>query len=154
MLLTMASGRTDLLFEVVREARLVVSCQSKFNPSDDEWARWMTAASNLEHEVGQFRLLVVTEGGHPTKPQLDRLRAVNKKNPPTAIVSSSLALRFMGTALTFVNPTIRCFSPKELDEAFDHIGLVSAERSRATTVMQRLEKELLARAPRESRPSL
>lgn len=144
-------GRAELVFEVVREARLVVSSQSKFNPSDDEWARWMAATSNLENEMREIRLLVVTEGGHPTKAQLDRLRAVNKKNPPTAIVSSSRALRFFASALTFINPTIRCFSPTELDGAFEHIGLSPADRARATEAIERLEHELDARAPRTAR---
>ncbi len=140
----MGSANLDLVFEAIKEARLLVSCQTKFNPSDAEWDRWLIAASNLEHAVASFRLLVVTEGGHPTKAQVERLRKVNKKNPPTAIVSSSLALRFMGSALTFVNPTIRCYSPAHLDDAFEHIGLFPAERAQAREAVKRLQRELAA----------
>jgi len=132
----------DLVFETLVEARLLVSCQTKFNPSDAEWDRWLSAVRHLEYQVTTLRLLVVTAGGHPTKPQVERMRAANKKNPTTAIVSPSLALRFMGSALTFVNPTIRCFAPTSLDAAFDHLGLLPADREQARAAMQRLQRDL------------
>jgi hypothetical protein len=138
----MGSTASDLVFETVADARLVVSCQTKFNPSDPEWDRWLMAVGNLEHQVPSLRLLVMTEGGHPTKQQLERLRAANKKNPPTAIVSSSLALRFMGAALTFVNPTIRCFPPAQLEKAFEHLGLAPLERQHARATVERLQRAL------------
>ena len=124
---------------------MIVSCQTRFNPSDLEWDRWMTAASVLARQVGDFRLLVVTDGGHPTRTQLERLKRLkDRKEPPTAIVSSSVALRFMGAALTFVNSTIRCFAPAQLDDAFEHIGLVPADRSLARASIERLRRELAA----------
>ena len=138
----MGSAASDLVFESIADARLVVSCQTKFNPSDPEWDRWLMAVGNLEHQVQSVRLLVVTEGGHPTKQQLERLRAKNKKNPPTAIVSSSLALRFMGAALTFVNPKIRCFSPPQLEKAYEHLGLEPLERQQARSAVERLQRAL------------
>ena len=133
------------MFEVLAEARLIVSCQTRFNPSDLEWDRWMTAASVLSRQVGDFRLLVVTDGGHPTRAQLERLKRLkDQKEPATAIVSSSVALRFMGAALTFVNSTIRCFAPAQLDDAFEHIRLAPADRNLARTSIERLRREMLA----------
>ena len=136
------------MFEVLAEARLIVSCQTRFNPSDLEWDRWMMAASVLARQVGDFKLLVVTDGGHPTRAQLERLKRQKEqkdhKEPPTAIVSSSVALRFMGAALTFVNSTIRCFAPAQLDQAFEHIRLAPADRNLARTSIERLRREMLA----------
>lgn len=130
---------------MLAEARLIVSCQTRFNPSDEEWDRWMTAASVLARQVGDFRLLVVTDGGHPTRAQLERLKRLkDRKEPPTAIVSSSVALRFMGAALTFVNSTIRCFAPAQLEDAFEHIALVPADRRLASASIERLRRELPA----------
>ena len=124
---------------------MIVSCQTRFNPSDLEWDRWMTAASVLARQVGDFRLLVVTDGGHPTRAQLERLKRLkDRKEPPTAIVSASVALRFMGAALTFVNSTIRCFAPTQLDDAFEHIRLAPADRSLARASVERLRREMLA----------
>lgn len=138
----MAAGHPDLVFAALTEARLLVSCQSKFNPSDQEWDRWLEAAWTLERRVENIRLLVVTEGGHPTKPQIERLRAANKSNPPTAIVSPSLALRFLGSALTFVNPTIRCFSPAELEQALGHLGVGPIEGKQVEPTLERLRQQL------------
>jgi hypothetical protein len=138
----MSRAGADLVFEVLPDARLVVSCQTRFNPSDSEWELWLMATGNLAHQVGYFRLLVLTEGGHPTKTQLERVRAENKTNPPTAIVSPSLSLRFLGAALTFVNPTIRCFAPAQLEKAFDHLGLALSERHPAHSAIDRLQRRL------------
>lgn len=121
----------------------MVSCQTRFNPSDEEWDRWLHATLALSRQVGAFRLLVVTEGGHPTRAQIERLQRTKEgPEPPTAIVSSSVAMRFMGAALTFINSTIRCFAPTELDKAFAHLGLAPDERSLANATMRRLQSEL------------
>ncbi len=141
----MKSESRNLVYEVLTDTRLVISCQNKSFPSDAEWDSWLTATRNLEHKTSDFRLLVVTEGGHPTKAQMERLRAANRTNPRTAILSPSLAYRFMASALTFVNPAIRCYSPAECEKAFDHIGLVLAERNRAQAVIERLQGQLTAR---------
>ena len=137
----MASG-IHLVFEALLELRVLVSCQTQFNPSDLEWDSWLNAAINLDRRAGQFRLLVVSDGGHPTKSQVERMKATNRKNPPTAIVSPSLALRFMGAALTFVNPTIRCFPPSDFEGAFDHIGLGGLERGPVLAAVARLQATL------------
>jgi hypothetical protein len=139
----MAAG-AQLVFEGVSELRLLVSCQSRFNPSDLEWDRWLKAAADLDRTGSDFRILVVTEGGHPTKAQVERLKAANKKNPKTAIVSPSLALRFMGGALTFVNPTIRCFAPAEMDGALEHLGISRLERATVLAAVERLRSALAA----------
>jgi hypothetical protein len=138
----MTEGRPDLVCDVMVEASLVVSCQTKWNPSDVEWDQWLAASSGLLKQTGELRLLVVTDGGHPTKAQLDRLKAVNKENPQTAIVSSSSSLRFLASALTFVNPTIRCFSPAQLGSAFDHIRLPAQYRHRASVLVGELQGRL------------
>lgn len=134
----------QLVFEGMSEYRVLVSCQTRFNPSDLEWDRWLTAAAELDRACGDFRILVVTAGGHPTKNQVERLKAANRKNPKTAIVSPSLALRFMGGALTFVNPTIRCFAPAEMDRALDHLGMARPERAPVLAAVERLESKLAA----------
>lgn len=139
-----SSGNTQLIFEVVRPARLVVSGQKESQPSDEEWDRWLGAVQRLDEEAAPIRLLVVTEGGRPTKAQLDRLRAANKSNPLTAIVSPSLALRCFGAALGFINPTIRCFAPTKLEKALEHLRLAPDEQPLAIASVRRVERLLAA----------
>ena len=140
--LSMESGGRNLVYEVLPQARLIISCQNKHFPTDTEWDSWISAGKDLELQTQDFRLLVVSEGGHPTKPQLDRLRAVNRSNPPTAIISASMAYRFMAAALTFINPKVRCYSPAEREKAFEHIGLSRADGERANAVIGNLRQQL------------
>lgn len=138
----MASGTPDLVFEVLIEERLVVSCQTRFNPSDAEWDSWLDAVAALVQRVGTVTLLVVTEGGHPTRTQTERLRARNTSHPLTAVVSSSTGMRFFISALSFVNPTIRYFSLVELDRAFEHVGLSPPSYERVRTSIEELRRRL------------
>lgn len=142
ILSTMATGKPNLVFETLVDERLMVSCQTRFNPSDVEWEKWIRAAALLEQRVGIMRLLVVSAGGHPTRAQLDRLRAQNKSNPLTSVISSSSALRFLASVFTFINPAIRCFSPSELENALLHIGLSGVSQEHARGALERLERQL------------
>lgn len=130
------------MYEVLTDLRLVISCQNENFPTDADWDSWLTAATNLQHKVESFRLLVFSEGGHPTKAQIERLREKNRANPRTAIISPSRSYRFMASALTFINPTIRCFSPADSDKAFDHVGLARSERERAKLTIESLRRQL------------
>jgi len=137
-----------LAFEVLADLRLLVSSQSEENPTDAEWDAWLLAADTLGELPGRFRLLVLTEGGRPTREQLGRLsarkRAAEEKlgkkqsEPLAALVTSSTATRFIVSALTFVNPAIRCFAPTSLAEAYTHLGLTDPERKSAAAAIERL----------------
>jgi hypothetical protein len=142
----MEVGNCNLVYEVLADVRLVISCQNKEFPSDAEWDSWLGATMNLEHKVETFQLLVLTDGGHPTKAQIERMRAKNRSNPRTAIISPSRGYRFMGSALTFINPTIRCFSLEDSEKAFDHIGLARGDRERATRTIESLQLRLTRRS--------
>jgi hypothetical protein len=137
-----AKGRT-LVYEVIADLRLVVSCQPKGLPTDAEWNRWLTAVEGLQSQYKQIRLLVASDGGHPTHAQSERLRARNNTNPLTAIVSSSRSLRFLNSALTFINPRIRCFSPSELANALEHLGVAYADQERVRMAIEELQRQLL-----------
>jgi hypothetical protein len=141
----------NLVFEVIKDVRLVVSCQNVGFLTDTEWANWLLAVMNLEREVSSVRLLVVSEGGHPTKAQIDRVRAVNRTNPPMSIVSPSRGYRFMAAALTFLNPAIRCYSPHERDKAYDHLGIAANDRDRIELTIDRLNRKLTASQTRTVR---
>ena len=139
----MATVNHNLIYEALTDVQRLISYQNANFPSDEEWDSWLSAASSLHHQKKVFRLLVVTAGGHPTKSQLERLRATNREvNPPTAIISTSRAFRFMAAALTFINPTIRCFSPAHSDKAFAHLTLTERDRGCARDVIERLNRRL------------
>ena len=147
MFVAMQAGSCNLVFEVLADLRHVISCQNKEFPTDIEWDGWLVAVASLQHKVESLRLLVFTDGGHPTKVQLERLREKNRTNPRTAIISPSRGYRFMASALTFVNPTIRCFSPANCDEAFDHVRLAGGDRELANLTVERLQRQLTRESP-------
>ena len=143
-----ASGRY-LVFEVLIDAHLIISCQTGGVPTDREWDNWLTATSNLMHQFGRCRLLVMSGQGHPTGAQVERLRQTGKRlrasgygYPPTAIVTASSALRVFVNALMCINPSIRCYSPANHRGAFDHLSLLRAERDKAVLVIDRLHCQL------------
>lgn len=138
----MEVGTCNLVHETISGLSLVISCQGKDFPTDREWDAWLAAVERLQYQVKEVRLLALTDGGHPTKNQMERLRVKNRTNPLTALVSPSYAYRFMASALSFINPAIRCFSPADIQEAFEHIGLARDERERVLQTIERLQGQL------------
>ncbi len=131
-----------MVFRVLPELRLIISHQNRAQPSDVEWERWFRAAEAMDRDTRGFRLLVFTEGGHPSRAQLDQIRVSNRGDPVTAIVSPSLALRVFGSALTFLNPSIRCFTPEQMSEACKHLGLHAGFADRANAVIVALRRQM------------
>ena len=137
-----------MVFETLEELRLLVSCEPASNPSDPEWDAWLAAARALHAKTHTFRLLVVSEGGHPNRRQIERLAAMKHQmerltgkggaEPLTSIVSSSAAQRFVTSAMTFLNPAIRCFSPEHRGKAYAHLGLTPVEAKLAQAAVERL----------------
>jgi hypothetical protein len=157
----MDAGNRNLIFEVLTEARLIVSCQTGSVPTDREWDNWLTSTANLMYQYGMCRLLVLSERGHPTGAQIERLRRTGKRlresghgYPATAIVSPSGALRLFVNALMCINPNIRCYSPTDREGAFEHLRLLRGERDSAVLVIERLERQLTLanRAQLETQP--
>ncbi len=142
----------SLTFEVLQDLALVVSYQPAANPSDVEWDRYISAADALVETTGEIRLLAVTEGGHPTRSQVQRFNAEKGESeanggygarpPRVAIVSSSAALRFVASVMSFANPRIRCFSPAELDAAYRYLGLEPDSQARVAAAVERLRAQI------------
>lgn len=138
----MSGSTANLVFRLMPEARVIISRQNRNNPTDEEWDRWFYAAEALHSDARGFRLLVYTEGGHPSRAQLERIRAANRADPVTAIVSPSLTLRTFGSALTFLNPRIRCFAPSRMVSACKHLGLDVGFACRANAVIVALQRQM------------
>lgn len=149
------SSTRNLVFETIESLRLIVSCQSRQAPADVEWDAWLAAVKTLARTQGEFRLLVLTDGGRPTREQRDRLaqakQLTEKKDgrsqsePRTALVSSAAGERFVVSALVFMNPAIRCFAPSDIQEAYEHVGLSRPEWPLADAAVARLRTELASR---------
>jgi hypothetical protein len=137
----------NLVFELIPEAQLLVSCQTTLAPSDAEWDEYLVALAQLQVLVPRPRSLVLTNGGVPSHSQRLRLR-VDKSRPPApvAVLSSSSAVRFVLSVLALVNPAMRSFNPHELDAAMSYLGIPSQQTALVYSVIARLRQALVARA--------
>ena len=133
----------DLVFELMEELQLVVVCQTATNPSDVEWRAYVAAVKAFAARHDRLRFLVMTDGGHPNAKQQAYVGAeLGAVRWPAAIVSASVALRFVAAALNLFNSEIKCFSPLRCDEAFAHIELSFPERQRVEAMVERLYTRL------------
>ena len=136
------SVSSNLVFETIWDLRLLVSYQGATDPTDAEWSDWIVAVDALWKKAPEFRLLVVTDGGHPTRQQLDRLRSAKRSEPLTVIISSSALLHFIASIVALFNPHIDCFSPANRDRAYSRIGLAPDERTKVDAAISRLRQKL------------
>jgi hypothetical protein len=94
-----------------------------------------------------YRYFTFSEGGHPSGSQQGRVKAaVNGRTPAVAIVSSSIAIRFVGSVLALVNPKVRCFKPEQLEQAYSHISVTARDIPRLSAIVARLRQEISANA--------
>jgi len=141
----MSDLRPSFAFEVVRDLELLVSYQGPRNPSDEEWARYVEVLARLHRGPNNYRYFTVSEGGHPSGSQQSRVKAVvNGRSPAVAIVSSSIAIRFVGSVLALVNPKVRCFKPEQVEQAYAHLSVTARDIPRLNSIVTRLREEVSA----------
>ncbi len=117
-------------------------------PTEEDWDAWMGAAHELWKIADEGRFLIVSLGGHPSNKQLARLEAFKNRlervggrkrcEPITAVISTSVAMRFVVAGVTLFNPRIRCFSPIAVPDAYRHLGFTLDERAVAALAVERL----------------
>jgi hypothetical protein len=147
----MDTGVKNLLFETLTPLRLLVTYHTVAAPSDVEWQAWLDATEVLWKNTPDLLLLVVSDGGHPTRKQiarleegkrrLERLGGKRRSEPLTAIVSSSVAMRFVVSTVSLFNPQIRCYASTEQQLAYRHLGLAPSEAMLASAAVERLRNE-------------
>lgn len=111
----------------------------------------MRAAHELWKVADEGRFLIVSLGGHPSNKQLARLEAFKNRleraggrkrcEPITAVISTSVAMRFVVAGITLFNPRIRCFSPSAVRDAYRHLGFTADERAVAALAVERLRTQ-------------
>lgn len=144
-------GQPNLVFEAIESQRLVVSCQTAENPSDRAWDAWLAVVLKMWDESSDLRLLVLTEGGHPTVPQIERMIATRRCQPRTAILSGDARTRFVVSTLTFFNRRIHVFPPARLDLAYEHLDIDAGAHRIIQPTIERLTRLLEVAPPHRAR---
>jgi hypothetical protein len=109
----MAYKAVDTLFIVV---------YGHMNPTDEEWYGYMGAVR--QRGMDKTVQLNVTEGGGPNSSQRKYLNdLLNGRTVPVSVLSGSVTVRGITTALGWFNRGIKVFQPSELPAALEHLGI-------------------------------
>lgn len=102
---------------------IVFVVQNDKNPSDDEWDAYVAnVTAHLDTPNGAG--LAFTDGGAPNSKQRDHMReTLGVRSPRSAVISDSVLVRGVVTALSWFNPNTIAFSPARARDAFAFAGL-------------------------------
>lgn len=96
-------------------------------------------------EPEKARVLVYSHGGGIDAAQRRRLlEATDHAKIRTAVLTDSLVVRGIGTAVGWMNPHLATFSTEQPGKAFDHLQLSDAERQTMTEMLKKGNAELAA----------
>ncbi|MFW5877112.1 MAG: hypothetical protein ACOCXM_10280 [Myxococcota bacterium] len=126
-----------------QRADLLILRQNANPPSDEEWDACLDLVRQRAHRLDRLKTLVVTAGGTPSANQRKRLQAlIQGYKVPIAVVSDSMAVRFVASSVAMLTPRIQSFEASQLDRAYDHLELSVDERSTATGLLDAMAAEI------------
>ncbi|HKO94010.1 MAG TPA: hypothetical protein VJU61_22805 [Polyangiaceae bacterium] len=125
-----------------RLGRMMMAVHDSAPPTDDEWARWVA----LVHAPAspELRLLIETTGqGGPNAKQRKALAdATLGLDVRAAILSDSMAVRGVITALAWLGLAQRAFVPGDHRGAADYLGLSAQEGAKLIEALPSLRREV------------
>jgi regulator of extracellular matrix RemA (YlzA/DUF370 family) len=119
---------------------MMVAVHDAAPPTDDEWARWVALVG--EPAAPELRLLVETTGqGGPNAKQRKLLADATKGlDVRCSILSDSMAVRGVITALAWLGLAQRAFVPGDHRGAADYLGLSPKEHAQVIEALPRLRR--------------
>jgi len=135
-------SKPTIAYAAIKELRFVILSHGRRNPTDGEWASYVRGTRAVLTE-GNSRVLVMTEGGHPTREQQTVMNSsMPRSGVRVAVISPSVVARFVTSILVLTNPDIRCFSPEQRQQAYAHLGLMPAEVAQVDKLAKQLSESL------------
>jgi hypothetical protein len=123
---------------------LLLALHGEAAPSEAEWDQYCSAITGVLAHPNGFGM-VLTDGGTPNTAQRDRMRrkdgGVARLN---AVITDKAVVRGVVTAVSWFNPKIRAFAPREFPQAFEFLGLRAAQIRSVCAALQRLDLTLSA----------
>jgi hypothetical protein len=128
------------------DERVMVCVHDEHAPTDAEWDRWIEL---LRQRVGRdARVFVETRGGGPNAKQRKLLAdAAKDLDLRSAVLSDSIVVRGILTAIAWLGVPLRAFSPGEYRPAAEYLGLTQDELQRTFEILAGLRHECFERAP-------
>jgi hypothetical protein len=122
----------------------IVTLLKRQKPSDADWDQYVALIRMLP--PGQpYRVLVWSLGGSPTPEQRKRLDDViggHQKTSRVAVISDSMLVRGIVSAMRVVQPMYQSFSPSNIESAFRYLELSEGEIREASALVKRLQREI------------
>jgi len=128
--------------------RLVLGVHDASPPTDAEWERWIALCRD---QPGPLRVLVDTYGGGPNPKQRKALSdALSARDLRSGILTDSLLVRGLVTALAWLGIALRAFPRGDYAEAGAYLQLSASELSVCRDVLTQLRDECGTREARTS----
>ena len=141
----MSPAIPELVFELLPEHRIVVLCEGRGEPSTQEWDGYL-GLLRQQLRSGGLRVFVYSAGGRPSRAQQQQLMQLTGDHDlQVAVVSASMALRFVVSVFALIHRDIRLFTPAQLDQAFAHIRCSAEEVAAVRAAVERLKRVLEVR---------
>jgi hypothetical protein len=119
-----------------RSGNVLVIVHGDRPPQAEEWKAFLTDISAFE-DIAACPALVYSAGGGPNALQRAALSEVLAGRPAlTAIVTPSLTMRGIATALSWFNRRLKVFAPDRLPDAFAHLELDEPHRAIALELLR------------------
>jgi len=133
----MSEEGRGLTFEMLRKERILLSYQ-RGEARQADWDSYIDFMRSLTG-ISDLRFLIYHDGPAPAPRDQKRIAEVARgRSWKVALVSPSAALRFVVSAFSLVNRSIRFFTPGELDAALEHIGCTATEKEAVRAAMERI----------------
>jgi hypothetical protein len=128
---------------VRRVGNLILLRQNAEVASEAEWGNLLKLIVALRTEIPKVKFIVRTDGGGPSPPQRKSLEeALGGAPARVAVVSDHLKVRFVTSTIALFQKELRSFMTKEIQQAYDHLGMSESERRHADTSLKEMEAEL------------
>jgi hypothetical protein len=103
-----------------------LSVHDRETPGDDEWQAVIDMVRDRDADIESA--LIFSDGGGPNAHQrkLYAREVARSKSRPRAVVTASALARGIVTAISWLGPRMKAFSPDELPEALDFLGITQA----------------------------
>lgn len=122
--------------------RLYLAVHDSTPPTDREWSRWLTLCG--ERARSEMRCLVETRGGGPNPRQRKQLTELldNKDQLRVGILTESMVVRGIITALSWAGLPIHSFAPSAHEQACEWLALSAIERQQVREELPHLRNEI------------
>ncbi|AKT40514.1 STAS/SEC14 domain-containing protein [Chondromyces crocatus] len=112
------------------------------SPDEAEWNEATKGALNVP-DPQHIRTLVFTDGGGPSNTTRAQTEGILRGRPSAvAVVTDSAWVRALVKVQGLTNPRNRAFSPREIQEAYWHLGLTADEITWSELQVREMRRQL------------